>query len=43
MVKSGRSKFSLTTLPAAEFPSVEDIDAGQSVEISQSLLGKLLG
>jgi len=42
MVKSGRSKFSLTTLPAAEFPSVEDIDAGQSVEISQALLGKLL-
>ena len=41
-VKSGRSKFSLTTLPAAEFPSVEDIDTGQSVELSQSLLSKLL-
>ncbi|RLA32790.1 MAG: DNA polymerase III subunit beta, partial [Gammaproteobacteria bacterium] len=42
VVKSGRSKFSLTTLPAAEFPTVEDIDAGQSVEVSQALLGKLL-
>ena len=41
-VKSGRSKFSLTTLPAAEFPTVEDINAAESVELSQALLGKLL-
>lgn len=41
-VKSGRSKFSLTTLPAAEFPTVEDINAGESVELSQALLARLL-
>jgi DNA polymerase-3 subunit beta len=41
-VKSGRSKFSLTTLPAAEFPTVEDINAGQSIQVSQSVLGRLL-
>lgn len=42
LLKSGRSKFSLTTLPAAEFPTIEDINAGQSVELSQALMGKLL-
>ena len=31
VVRSGRSKFSLATLPAAEFPSVEDIKAGQTI------------
>lgn len=41
-VKSGRSKFSLTTLPAAEFPTVDDINAGESLELSQELLGRLL-
>ena len=41
-IKSGRSKFSLMTLPAAEFPTVEDINAGQSISVSQSTLAKLL-
>lgn len=41
-LKSGRSKFSLTTLPAAEFPTVEDINAGTSISVSQALLGRLL-
>ena len=41
-IKSGRSKFSLTTLPAAEFPTVEDINAGKSVTVSQVALGRLL-
>jgi DNA polymerase-3 subunit beta len=41
-VNSGRSKFSLTTLPAAEFPTIEDINAGQSVEVPQETLGRLL-
>jgi len=41
-VKSGRSKFSLATLPAAEFPTIEDISADNSVELSQALLGRLL-
>jgi DNA polymerase-3 subunit beta len=42
IVKSGRSKFSLTTLPAAEFPTVDDINAGQSLELPQETLGRLL-
>ena len=41
-VTSGRSKFSLTTLPAAEFPTVEDINAGESVDVPQDILGRLL-
>ena len=41
-LKSGRSKFSLMTLPAAEFPVVEDINAGQSIVVSQAILAMLL-
>lgn len=41
-VRSGRSKFALATLPAAEFPSVEDIKASQSITVSQELLGRLI-
>ncbi len=41
-IRSGRSKFSLTTLPAAEFPTVDDINAGQKVQVSQEILGRLL-
>ncbi|MBT8084584.1 MAG: DNA polymerase III subunit beta [Woeseia sp.] len=41
-VRSGRSKFSLTTLPAAEFPTVENIDATQSIDVPQSTLIRLL-
>ena len=42
IVRSGRSKFSLATLPAAEFPSVEDIKAGQVIEVDQTVLGQLI-
>ena len=42
VVRSGRSKFSLATLPAAEFPSVEDIKAGQTIEVDQETLGRLI-
>lgn len=42
MIRSGRSKFSLLTLPAAEFPTVEDINAGQTVEVEQASLMQLL-
>ena len=42
LVKAGRSRFNLATLPAAEFPVVEDIKAGQSIRISQELLGRLI-
>jgi len=41
-VKSGRSKFSLTTLPAAEFPTVEDIKAGQTISVPQDVLARLI-
>ena len=41
-VRSGRSKFSLTTLPAAEFPTVEDIKAGQTITVPQEVLGRLI-
>jgi DNA polymerase-3 subunit beta len=41
-VKGGRSKFNLATLPAAEFPVIEDIKAGQTIEVSQGALGTLI-
>lgn len=41
-VRSGRSKFNLVTLPAAEFPVVEDIKAGQTIAVSQASLGRLI-
>ena len=41
-VRSGRSKFALATLPAAEFPSVEDIKASQNISVSQEVLGRLI-
>ncbi len=41
-VRAGRSKFNLVTLPAAEFPVVEDIKAGQRITVSQESLGRLI-
>ncbi len=41
-VRGGRSKFNLATLPAAEFPIVEDIKAGQAITVSQEALGRLI-
>jgi len=41
-VRSGRSKFSLATLPAAEFPTIEDIKAGQTINVPQDVLGRLI-
>jgi DNA polymerase-3 subunit beta len=41
-VKSGKSKFSLATLPAAEFPTVDDIKAGETLELPQASLERLL-
>jgi len=41
-IKSGRSKFTLTTLPAADFPTVEDINASQTLGLAQVTLRKLL-
>ena len=41
-VRSGRSKFSLATLPAAEFPGIEDIKSTQTIGVTQAVLGKLI-
>lgn len=41
-VKSGRSRFNLATLPAAEFPTVEDIGAQQTLTVGQGDLRHLL-
>ena len=42
VIRSGRSKFSLATLPAAEFPTIEDIKAGQTITIEQKMLARLI-
>ena len=41
-IRAGRSKFNLATLPAAEFPVVEDIKAGQTISVTQAALGRLI-
>ncbi len=41
-VRSGRSKFALATLPAAEFPTVEEIKAAQTITVEQAALGRLI-
>ncbi|MDX1515556.1 MAG: DNA polymerase III subunit beta [Woeseiaceae bacterium] len=41
-VRSGRSKFTLATLPAAEFPTVDDIKAGQTIRVAQEVLRRLI-
>jgi DNA polymerase III subunit beta len=41
-VRSGKSRFTLTTLPASDFPTVEDIRAQQSLAIGQQALKHLL-
>ena len=41
-VRSGKSRFTLATLPASDFPTVEDIKAQQSLEIGQAALKRLL-
>ena len=42
LVRSGHSRFTLSTLPAAEFPLVEDIDAQVTLTVSQKDAGRLL-
>ena len=41
-VRSGRSRFSLATLPAAEFPTVEDIKSEQTISVDQAVLSRLI-
>jgi DNA polymerase-3 subunit beta len=42
IVKSGKSRFTLTTLPAADFPTVEDIRAQQTLQVDRATLRRLL-
>jgi DNA polymerase III subunit beta len=41
-VRSGKSRFTLATLPASDFPTVEDIRAQKAVLVAQSALRRLL-
>jgi len=41
-IRAGRSKFNLATLPAAEFPVIEDIKAGQTISVGQKALSRLI-
>lgn len=42
VIKSGRSRFVLSTLPAAEFPLVEKIDATSRLKLAQKDVARLL-
>lgn len=42
VIKSGASRFSLATLPASEFPNVEDGPQSQVIELKQSELRQLI-
>lgn len=41
-LKSGRSRFTLSTLPAAEFPSVEEVNAVRGFTVEQGALKRLI-
>ena len=41
-LRAGRSRFTLSTLPATEFPLVDDINAQQTVEVSQGEFRRLI-
>lgn len=42
LVKSGRSRFSLATLPAADFPALDEIESQFSFSIAQNTLRELI-
>src|SRR5471032_1341951 len=42
VIKAGRSRFSLSTLPATEFPVIDDINAQQTVQVPRKELLRLL-
>lgn len=42
VIRSGKSRFTLSTLPASEFPLIEDISAQKRFELPQSTLKTLL-
>ncbi len=41
-VSAGRSRFTLTTLPANEFPSIEDVELVERVRVGESVLKELI-
>ena len=41
-IKAGRSRFTLSTLPAAEFPLVEEINAQQTLTVAQAEFRRLI-
>ena len=41
-IKAGKSRFTLTTLPAADFPAIEEIHAQLSFEVDQTTLKRLI-
>jgi len=41
-VKSGRSRFTLATLPADEFPKVEDVDDAQQLVLNENELSEVI-
>ncbi|MCF6262676.1 MAG: DNA polymerase III subunit beta [Xanthomonadales bacterium] len=42
LVKAGRSRFTLSTLPASEFPTIEATDSMQTVQIAEKGLKQIL-
>src|SRR6202453_355290 len=42
VLRAGRSRFSLSTLPAAEFPVIDDINSQQTVQVPRKELLRLL-
>ena len=42
MIKAGRSRFTLATLPAAEFPLVDEINAQQTLKLSHGEFRRLI-
>jgi DNA polymerase III subunit beta len=41
-VRSGRSRFSLSTLPASDFPTIDEVQGRQSLRVSQDRVRRLL-
>ncbi len=41
-VRAGRSRFTLSTLPAGEFPVIDEVNAQHSVKVSQAVFRRLI-
>jgi DNA polymerase-3 subunit beta len=42
VIKAGRSRFTLSSLPAAEFPVVEDVHARQTIRVARQAMHQLI-